>query len=564
MKAMILAAGLGTRLQPYTQDIPKPLFQLAGRPLLDIAIENLIRAGCEAVIINTHHLHEQIEAFTAEQSYSIPVDTCYEPIILGTGGAIKNVENFWDNRPFMVVNGDVYSTIDLNQVYSFHSRHNHPASLVLYDEPTINTVSIDKNNYVADFGGHIEPTAVFAGSKLTFTGIQVLDSEILNYIPANVFSSSIDAFKKMMADGKKIQGYIPRGAFWNDIGTPQRFQQAAIESNLAGAFRRAHSRVPAQPTVQKKLKGDGSQRHWYRLNSNHLTLIMVDHGIHTNETTAEIDAFINIGNHLRNVGIPVPEIYGHDRFAGLVFLEDLGDTHLQSVVHRTTDERKVMAWYKKVIDILLNLSISGAKGFDPAWTCQTPSYDQRLILDKECRYFVEAFLNGYLGKQICYDAYRDEFISLAHKALEDPQIGFMHRDLQARNIMLKNDRIYLIDFQGGRLGPLQYDLASLLIDPYVELPVRAQSRLLDYCIDKLAQRTSIDTYKFRRCYRYCCLARNLQVLGAFGFLSKARQKRYFERYIPAALKSLTTNLTACTGAEFPKLKGLVLKLGGAK
>ena len=86
----------------------------------------------------------------------------------------------------------------------------------MFDEPTINTVSIDENCYVVDFGGHIEPTASFTGSKLTFTGIQVLDPEILNYIPANVFSSSIDAFKKMMADDKKIQGYIPRGAFWND------------------------------------------------------------------------------------------------------------------------------------------------------------------------------------------------------------------------------------------------------------------------------------------------------------------------------------------------------------
>jgi aminoglycoside/choline kinase family phosphotransferase/choline kinase len=564
MKAMILAAGFGTRLQPYTQDIPKPLFQLAGRPLLDIAIQNLIRAGCEAVIINTHHLHEQIEAFTAEQSYSIPVDTCYEPVILGTGGAIKNVENFWDNRPFMVVNGDVYSTIDLNQVYSFHSRHKHPATLVVYDEPTINTVSIDEKSYVVDFGRHIEPITSFAGSKLTFTGIQVLDPEILNYIPANVFSSSIDAFKKMMADGKKIQGYIPRGAFWNDIGTPQRFQQTAIESNLAGAFQHAHSHVPVQPIVKKKLKGDGSQRHWYRLSSKHLTLIMADHGIHTDETTAEIDAFINIGNHLRSVGIPVPQIYSHDRFAGLVFLEDLGDTDLQSVVHRTTDERNVMAWYKKVIDILLNLSISAAKGFDPAWTCQTAYYDQRLILDRECRYFIEAFLKGYLGWQISYDAYQDEFISLAHKALENSQIGFMHRDLQSRNIMLKNDRIYLIDFQGGRLGPLQYDLASLLIDPYVELPARVQSRLLDYCIDKLKQRRSIDAHKFRRCFRYCCLTRNLQILGAFGFLSKVMHKRYFERCIPAAVKSLTTNLTEHAGAEFPKLEGLVHKVGGTK
>jgi len=117
MKAMVLAAGFGTRLLPYTQDIPKPLFPLAGQPLLDIAIKNLIRAGCDAIIVNTHHLHEQIESFIEAQAYAIPVNTCYEPTILGTGGGIKNVANFWDSRPFMVINGDIYSTIDLKEVY---------------------------------------------------------------------------------------------------------------------------------------------------------------------------------------------------------------------------------------------------------------------------------------------------------------------------------------------------------------------------------------------------------------------------------------------------------------
>ena len=165
-----------------------------------------------------------------------------------------------------------------------------------------------------------------------------------------------------------------------------------------------------------------------------------------------------------------------------------------------------------------------------------------------------------MGRQIDDDAYQDEFTSLANKALEDAQIGFMHRDFQSRNIMIKNESVYLIDFQGGRLGPLQYDLASLLIDPYAVLPASVQARLLDYCIEKLGQRVSVDAHKFRRCYQYCCLTRNLQILGAFGFLSKVRQKRYFEHYIPAAVKSLTTNLTVFAGAEFPKLEGLVRKI----
>ena len=112
MKALILAAGYGTRLRPYTEHTPKPLFTVAGRPLLDIIITNLHKAGCEAVIINTHHLHQEIEAFVTARSYGLPVTTRYEPQILGTGGAIKNVIDFWDHQPFMVINADIVADID--------------------------------------------------------------------------------------------------------------------------------------------------------------------------------------------------------------------------------------------------------------------------------------------------------------------------------------------------------------------------------------------------------------------------------------------------------------------
>ena len=87
MKALILAAGHGTRLLPFTENLPKPLFPITGRPLLGITIEHLLTAGCTSIIINTHHLHDQIDAFIAAQNYPVPVDTRYEPLILGTGGA---------------------------------------------------------------------------------------------------------------------------------------------------------------------------------------------------------------------------------------------------------------------------------------------------------------------------------------------------------------------------------------------------------------------------------------------------------------------------------------------
>lgn len=241
-------------------------------------------------------------------------------------------------------------------------------------------------------------------------------------------------------------------------------------------------------------------------------------------------------------------------------MEDLGDLDLQLAVHNESDQKVILTWYRTIIDTLVEFSIGGAVEFDPAWTYQTRSYDKALILEKECRYFVEAFLKGYLGRQDSFEAYKSEFNHLADKALEGPATGLMHRDLQSRNIMRKKDQFYLIDFQGARVGPLQYDLASLLIDPYVDLAPTLQSRLLDYGCDKVRQRTGMAGDKFRKCFRYCKLARNLQILGAFGYLTRVMQKDQFDRYIPTALKSLSTQLSGNVGEEFPGLRGLAQEI----
>ena len=203
MKALILAAGLGTRLRPYTNHTPKPLFSIQGRPLLDIVIFKLIAAGCKAVIINTHHRHAQIESYIAQHTYPIPIQTRYEPDILGTGGAIKNVADFWNHRPFMVINADIVTTIDFKQVYDFHCQHSHPATLVLADDPEFNSVAFDTDGFVTGFH-HLSDAAVRPSeAALTFTGIQVLDPEILNFISVEMPSSSIDAYSRMIVKGKK-------------------------------------------------------------------------------------------------------------------------------------------------------------------------------------------------------------------------------------------------------------------------------------------------------------------------------------------------------------------------
>jgi aminoglycoside/choline kinase family phosphotransferase len=129
----------------------------------------------------------------------------------------------------------------------------------------------------------------------------------------------------------------------------------------------------------------------------------------------------------------------------------------------------------------------------------------------------------------------------------------MHRDFQSRNIMIEAGKPYIIDFQGARLGPIQYDLASLLIDPYAGLPESVQLRLLDRCIDRLTSLGGVDRQRFLKGYRYAALSRNLQILGAFGFLSHIKGKPVFATYIPAATKSLIRHLSVFRDGEFPAL-----------
>ena len=459
MKALILAAGLGTRLRPYTNHTPKALFTISDRPLLDIMISRLIEAGCEAIIINTHHLHDRIESFIAQQSYAIPVLTRFEPQILGTGGAIINVRDFWDDHPFMVINGDIVTTVDFKQVYDFHCGHLHPATLVLVDDPELNSVACDAEGFVVEFQHRSEAANRSAPSAFTFTGIQVLDPEILEFIPAGVPSSSIDAYARMIAKGRKIKAFISKNTYWKDIGTAERYKLAVFETLTPRIFQQVFPGLKFRPLVRERLAGDGSDRSWNRLTMGTKSMIMVDHQIKKIARKTEVDAFMNIGRHLFDRRVPVPKIYGGDVFAGYVFLEDLGNLDLQTVVQKTDNWEKITQMYQTVIDLLIRFSAHGAQQFDADWTYQTTRYDKTLILEKECRYFVEAFLNAFLGLEIAYEDFRPEFEFLAENALTHAAQGLMHRDFQSRNIMIKNNQFYFIDFQGSRMGPIQYDLA---------------------------------------------------------------------------------------------------------
>lgn len=562
MKALVLAAGFGTRLRPYTEVRPKPLFTINNQPVLHRLIHRLIEAGCSGIIINTHHLHEQVENFIKRQTYPIPVATRHEPVILGTGGAIRNAADWLGRHPFCVINSDVVTDLDFRALYEFHLRHAHPATLVMHAHEAFNSVAVDAAGMIRSFrpekpGGDESEKG---HKRLAFTGIQVLDPQVIGAIPENGPASSIDVYQSLLERGVDIAAYIPDRFYWQDIGSPERYHAAVYDAMAPAAFERAFRIRPEPAAIQwEKLAGDGSERQWYRLSSGGFTLILSDHGIQTN-ALAEVDSFIAIGRHLLEKDLPVPEIHLHDRFSGMVFLEDLGDTLLYDRLQEAPDESEILRIYQIAIETMVRMSVIGARDFDPALCYQGSEYDQTLILEKECRYFVEALLRDCLQLSVDVQGLAPEFFELAELAVENGLYGFMHRDLQSRNIMIHKNALFLIDFQAGRMGPIQYDLAALLADPYAGLPAQLQEQLLSHAMTTLAAYRAFDRRQFLDGYAACRLTRSLQTAGAFGYLGTVRKKPFFRQFIPRVLHNLSTQLSAMPG-RFPVLARTVEAAG---
>jgi NDP-sugar pyrophosphorylase family protein/aminoglycoside/choline kinase family phosphotransferase len=547
MKALILAAGLGTRLRPYTDHRPKALFTINQRPMLARAIDALHRSGFGAVWVNAHHLHDQIENYVAETRFLIPVTVFREVDILGTGGALRNVAGHWKSGPLLIINADVLSDIDPAQVISFHQSHDHPVTMVMHDRAEFNSVCVDVNDFVTGF----KRKERHGERLMAFTGIHVVDRKVLEFLPPRGAAHIIDAYARMLDAGERIKARVVTNHYWQDIGTPERYRAAVFDQMAPCAFEAAFGARPQGPIIQRQLHGDGSDRQWYRIESGSRTLIMADHGIRQGGGWQEVDAYVRIGQHLHAQGVAVPRIHLHDGCSGLVFVEDIGDVHLQSLVQQSDGAGREQL-YRQVIDRWLTMAMEGRRDFDPLWTYQSTHYDRQIILERECRYFVEAFVQNFLGWTWTYDDFETEFERLARRIDQTRIPGFLHRDFQSRNIMVQNRLIVFIDFQGGRLGPIQYDLASLLIDPYTALPAAVQQQLLAYGAARLNSRFGADLEKFKEGYELCAVARNLQILGAFAYLSRVKGKQKFEAYIPTAVDSLVRNV-ARAPADLPRL-----------
>jgi mannose-1-phosphate guanylyltransferase len=240
MKAMILAAGLGTRLRPLTLKRPKPLMPVGNRPMIDRVIQYLRRYGVHELIVNTHHHKEQLAAhLDSGRPFGLKIQVKAEARILGTGGGIKNTEGFWDHAPFIVMNSDVLTDIDLARAFRFHQEKGSLATLILHDCQPFNQVRINDDLDILDIAAAPGP------DRLAFTGIHIMEPVLLSHIPSTGFSSIIDCYLKLIRKGHPIRAYVSRGHYWRDVGTIRSYllaNQEALHGNrrLSGSGSRIH------------------------------------------------------------------------------------------------------------------------------------------------------------------------------------------------------------------------------------------------------------------------------------------------------------------------------------
>lgn len=229
MKAMIFAAGLGTRLKPLTDTMPKALVPVAGKPLLWHTIQKLKAAGFDEIIINVHHFAGQIRQYIQDNNrFGIRIEFSDETqALLDTGGGIKKASWFFDDeKPFLIHNVDILSDIDLQNLYHFHTSSNSVATLVVSERKTSRYLLFDKNNHLAGWineksGETKSPFSDFNADhykKLAFSGIHILHPSILSYMQDFPDKFSIIDFYLFVCSKEKIYGYIPNNLHLVDVG----------------------------------------------------------------------------------------------------------------------------------------------------------------------------------------------------------------------------------------------------------------------------------------------------------------------------------------------------------
>ena len=294
-----------------------------------------------------------------------------------------------------------------------------------------------------------------------------------------------------------------------------------------------HTPVEQVQAVQGELGGSG--RKIIRLTGKKISAIGILYGVREENV-----AFLEFSRHFAKHGLPVPEIYGVDLDQGAYLEQDLGSTSLFELLsqHRQGDNigPQVVEAYRKVIEILPRFQVEAARDLNYKVCYPRGSFDRQSIA-WDLNYFKYYFLR-LAGIPFSEQALEDDFKRLTKFLLSADRDYFLYRDFQSRNIMLLNSQPYFLDYQGGRKGALQYDVASLLYDAKADLPPELRQQLLDHYLNALQGYVDLKPEAFMQHYYAFVYIRIMQALGAYGFRGFYERKVHFLQSVPYALKNL--------------------------
>ena len=557
-KAFILAAGLGTRLRPLTLDTPKPMLPLWGQPMLARTLEQLAAWGVEQVLINLHHAPGPIVRYLAGQPFpNLRISAVFEPVILGTGGALRNARWFID-EPFWLLNADVAADLDPGPLLRVWNKSKPLAACWLTEDAGPKTVRCE-NGIIRDFHDPVRGHA-------TFCGLQLLDERILPFIAKEGFDTIIAAYRRAQKRGHRIAGVFVPGSFWADIGTPAQYVQAhrdtAQRLGHAGesfTLRAAAVLTPREQTLASRVSGfmspvcpvevlppRGSNREFFRLRDGSPSSIL----IRWSPERPDNRLYARHTRFLDALGLPVPRLLLDAPRDHFLAIEDLGRETLESRLPRL-EPSEIQRIYRHLLNLSLRLHLEGLPAARKCRLPLMPGFDDKLYA-WEHAYFIDHVLRGRLKapkNQIA--AIAAELESVSRLLAKSPQ-ALIHRDLQSSNVLFRGERPVLIDYQGMRRGPAAYDLASLLCDPYADLPAPLQQRLLRHYAQRHPQGPDIAA-----AFPAAAIQRLCQALGAYAVLTKKPGMTHFARHVPAAARQL---LRALRAHPLPALEAVARQL----
>jgi len=331
-----------------------------------------------------------------------------------------------------------------------------------------------------------------------------------------------------------------------------------MEELLTQLYQRTFS---AAPSSVVSLKGDGSDRRLFRLTGGGRSVIGA-----INSDRRENEAFLKFSRHFRNCGVRVPEIYSEDIENGIYIEEDLGDTNLFQLMTklRRPDSfpAEVVTMYRRTVEDLPRLQIEAGRTLDYSFCYPRHSFDRQSMM-WDLNYFKYYFLR--LSKiPFSEQDLEDDFVKFCDFLLSAERDFFLYRDFQSRNIMVRDGKPWFIDYQGGRRGALQYDIASLLYDAKADLPFEMRDELLAHYMESAAKYTKIDKDEFVKYFHGYVFIRIMQAMGCYGLRGFYERKQHFLKSIPYAIQNIEHLLgVAKLPVELPALMAAFKRLVGS-